>query len=206
VQLRFATGLTSEDYVTRQAWQDASLERCPLHPQGGCGFSRHGTYERVNPPGTRIARWYCRQGQQTFSLLPDCLAARWSGTLVEFEAVVNDTDAAPSLEAAAATCRPEIELPGVLRWLRRRRQAVTTVLVIVRSLMPAILAGCEPTLSALRAGLGVEWVLLALRGIAAEHLHRLPPPLGFSPRPRRGGEPSGRRQHRVGPDPPRQAP
>ncbi len=206
MQLRFATELTSKDYVTRQAWNEASLECCPLHPQGGCGFARHGTYERVNPPGTRIARWYCRQGHQTFSLLPDCLAARWSGTLIEFEAAVNDTDAAPSLEAAAATCRAEIELPGVLRWLRRRRQAVTTVLVIVRSLMPEVLAGCEPTLRALRAGLDVEWVLLALRGIAAEHLPRLPPPLGFSPRPRRGGEPRPRAQHRVGPDPPRQAP
>ena len=129
MQLRFATGLTSEDYVTRQAWQDASLERCPLHPRGGCGFSRHGTYERVHPPGTRIARWYCRQGQQTFSLLPDCLAARWPGTLVEFEAAVNDTEAARSLEAAAAAYRPEIELPGVLRWLRRRRRTVTALLV-----------------------------------------------------------------------------
>ena len=93
-----------------------------MHPQGGCGFTRHGTYERVNPPGTRIARWYCRQGHCTFSLLPDCLAARGSGTLIEFEAVVNDTEAARSLEAAAAACRPDIELPGVLRWLRRRRQ------------------------------------------------------------------------------------
>ncbi len=163
MQLRFATGLTSEDYVTRQAWQDASLERCPLHPRGGCGFSRHGTYERVHPPGTRIARWYCRQGQQTFSLLPDCLAARWPGTLVEFEAAVNDTEAARSLEAAAAACRPEIELPGVLRWLRRRRQAMTRLLVILRGLLPAMFLTCAPTLIAFRQYLDVEWVLPVLR-------------------------------------------
>ncbi len=202
MQLRFATGLTSDDYVTRQAWNEASLERCPLHPQGGCGFTRHGTYGRVNPPGTRIARWYCRQGHCTFSLLPDCLAARWSGTLVEFEVAVNDTDAAQSLEAAAMVCRAEIELPGVLRWLRRRRRAVTAILVILRGLMPAVFINCAPTLIDFRHGLGVEWVLLALREVAAEHLARLPPPLGFSPPPQRGGEPSNRRQHRVGPDPP----
>mgnify|MGYP001815738984 FL=1 len=202
MQLRFATGLTSEEYVTRKAWQEASLDRCQLHPRGGCGFTRHGTYERVNPPGTRIARWYCRQGQQTFSLLPDCFAARWSGTLVEFEAAVNDIEAARSLEAAAATCRLEIELPGVLRWLRRRRQAVKTTLVILRGLMPALFVHCAPTLIDFRRCLGVEWVLLSLRAVAAEHLARLPAPLGFSPRPRRGGEPLERRQHRGGPDPP----
>jgi hypothetical protein len=206
VQLRFATGLTSEAYVTRQAWRDASLPCCPLHPQGGCGFARHGTYERVNPPGTRIARWYCRQGQQTFSLLPDCLAARWSGTLIEFETAVNDSTAARSLEAAAATYRPEIELPGVLRWLRRRRQAVGALLVMIRGLLPALFQGCLPTLNAFRQCLGVEWVLLALREVAAEHLQRLPPPLGFLPPSGRGGEPSKRHQHCAGPDPPNRTP
>ncbi len=139
-------------------------------------------------------------------MLPDCLAARWSGTLVEFEAAVNDIEAARSLEAAAAGCRPDIELPGVLRWLRRRRRAVTVLLVILRGLIPAIFVNYAPTLIDFRRCLGVEWVLLALREVAAEHLARLPAPLGFSPPPRRGGEPSGRRQHRVGPDPPGQAP
>ena len=206
MQLRFATGLTSADYVTQQAWREASLPHCPLHPQGGCGFARHGTYERVNPPGTRIARWYCRQGQQTFSLLPDCLAARCSGTLVEFETAVEQCEAARSLEAAAADCRPEIELPGVLRWLRRRRQAVAVLLVIIRGLMPVLFQGCLPTLSAWRAVLKVEWVLLALREVAAEHLPHLPPPLGFLPPVARGGEPLRRHQHRAGPDPPRAAP
>ena len=50
-----------------------------MHPQGGCGFARHGSYERVDPPGTRIARWYCRVGHQTFSLtiIAHC-CRRWS--------------------------------------------------------------------------------------------------------------------------------
>ena len=71
-----------------RSWRLASLARCPLHPRGGCGFARHGTYERMSPPGTQIARWYCPQGHRTFSLLPDHLAARFPGTLSEIEQVV----------------------------------------------------------------------------------------------------------------------
>ena len=36
--------------------------------------------------GTLIARWYCRESHTTFSLLPDCLAARLPGTLDALEA------------------------------------------------------------------------------------------------------------------------
>ena len=202
MQLRYATGLTGDDYVTRKAWREARLERCPCHPEGGCGFARHGTYARVSPPGTRIARWYCPQAQQTFSLLPDCLAARWRGTLIEIEAAAERCEHSPSLEAAADGYRPEIELPGVLRWLRRRRQAVTITLTLLRGLLPALFADAALSLSALRRHWGVEWVLPALRALAAGHLQRLPPPLGFRPPLRRGGEPSLRRQQRPGPDPP----
>ena len=46
-----------------------------------CSFARHGTYMRKTPRGTRVARWYCPQSRTTFSLLPDCLAARLPGTL-----------------------------------------------------------------------------------------------------------------------------
>ena len=64
VQVRYDCGLTGEEYVTQQAWRHASLTRCPLHPKGGCGFARHGTYERLSPPGTLIARWYCPRGHR----------------------------------------------------------------------------------------------------------------------------------------------
>ena len=202
MQLRYQTDLTSTDYVTRQAWQKASLARCPLHPQGGCGFTRHGSYARVAPPGTRIARWYCRQGHQTFSLLPDCLAARWSGTLTELEVAVEVVEQAPSLEAAATTQRLEIELPGALRWLRRRVQAVQRTLVVLKGLFPEYFANVAPTLAGFRQALGVEMVLVVLRDIGADYLAALPPPLGFC-HPRMGtGEPSQAVQHRAGPDPP----
>jgi hypothetical protein len=77
VQLRHHTRYTSERYVTEKAWRQASLNRCPRHARGGCRFARHGSYPRSEPVGMRVARWYCPDAHETFSLLPDCLAARW---------------------------------------------------------------------------------------------------------------------------------
>jgi len=202
VQLRYPTGLTSTQYVTQEAWLDASLERCPLHPYGGCSFARHGTYGRVRPPGTRIPRWYCPESHQTFSLLADCFAARLSGTLIELEAVVLAAEQAPSREALADGLRLDIELPGVLRWIRRRLQAVYAALHLLKGLMPELFASAWPTLEGFRPCLGGDAVLLALREAAAAHLPSLPPPLGFRPPPSRGGDPQRRFQHRAGPDPP----
>jgi hypothetical protein len=174
-----------------------------LHPKGGCGFARHGTYERRSPSGTRIARWYCPQGHRTFSLLPDCLAARLPGTLAEIEAVVWAVEQAPSVERACADLRPEIELPGVLRWARRRVQAIHTALILIKGLLPQFFEGCEPRLGEFAARLGIAVVLPPLRGIAAPFLATLPAPLGFRPRPRRGGDPPTAFQHPKGADPPK---
>jgi hypothetical protein len=152
VQLRFECSLTGEEYVSQHAWRNASLSGCPLHPKGGCGFARHGTYERRSPPGTLIARWYCRQGHRTFSLLPDCLAARLPGTLAELEALVGAVEQARSLEAACTDLRLEIELPGVLRWVRRRVQSVHASLLLLKGILPELFEGCEPTLAAFSRG------------------------------------------------------
>jgi hypothetical protein len=201
VQLRFACELTGEEYVSQRAWQRASLPRCPLHPKGGCGFARHGTYGRVTPPGTRIARWYCPAGHRTFSLLPDCLAAQLTGTLAEVEAVVCAVEQASSLEAACQELRRDIELPGVLRWARRRVQAVRAALHALKGLLPERFP-CAPTLLAFAACLGVTEVLLALRPIGEPFLQNLSSPLGFRPRRTPVGGRGRARQHRVGPDPP----
>lgn len=203
MQLRFATGLTSEDYVSREAWREASLPRCPLHPRGGCGFARHGTYERVRPRGTRVARWYCKAGHRTFSLLPDCLAARLPGTLAEVEAVVVAVEQARSQEAAADRLRPEVLLPGALRWIRRRVQRVRAALAILRGAFPEHFLACPATVSAFRSQLGVTPVLPALRAIPDAPLGELPAPLGFRPRLGAGGEHVRRLQHKTGTDPPR---
>ena len=202
MQLRFECSLTGEGYVRQEAWRDASLPRCPLHPKGGCGFARHGTYERVSPPGTLIARWYCPAGHRTFSLLPDCLAARLSGTLSEVEAVVRAAEQAAGLEAACNELRLDIELPGALRWIRRRVQGVHASLHLLKGLLPELFAACPATLTAFAAHLGVGEVLGALRQIAAAFLRRLPAPLGFVPRRTPGGGRDHARQHRVGADPP----
>jgi hypothetical protein len=204
VQLRFACKLTGAEYVTQRAWQKASLPRCPLHPSGGCGFTRHGTYARGTPPGTQIARWYCRTGHCTFSLLPDCLAARLPGTLAEIDAVVRAVEQAPSLEAACRNLRPAIELPGVLRWARRRVQAVHAALHALKGLLPERFP-CSATLAAFATCLGVLEVLVALRPIGEPFLANLSSPLGFLPRRAREGGCTGTYQQPVGPDPPRVA-
>lgn len=195
VQLRFATNLTSTEYVSQQAWRRASLERCPLHPEGGCGFKRNGTYERQEPPDARVPRWYCPTGHRTFSLLADCLAARLPGSLSEVEQVVSAAEQASSLEAAADKLRPDILLPGGLRWVRRRTRLVHAALAAMIALCPARFGNCEPTLGSVRARLGSEPVLPALRRLAEAQLPTLSPPLGFGSRERT----SCPQQHDSGP-------
>lgn len=202
VQVRLATGLTSEEYVRQEAWRFARLERCPFHPEGGCGFASHGTYERVEPPGCLVARMYCREAHATISLLPDFLCSRLTGTLDEVEAAVATAEGASSQEAASEALRPEVELPGALRWVRRRRRLVRAGLSAVIGLLPGLLAGREPTVNSIRSALAAEIALVCLRDVAAPHLAALPPPLGFGPRPARRRPSPTASQQEVGPDPP----
>ena len=219
VQLRFDTGLAGEQYVTRELWRQARLERCPLHPRGGCGFSRHGTYERKSPAGTYIARWYCRLGHQTFSLLPDHLAARFPGTLAEIERVVAAAERASSVQACADALRPvTISLPSAMRWVRRRLAPVHALLPIVVAMVPQHLQGCTPTIEAFHERLVVGSAagsltasapgsaLVRLRDLLSVHLPALAYPLGFRHRGPGAGEHQGGLQQHKGPDPPRQAP
>lgn len=202
MQLRFKTALSSREYVAEQAWRDAALEPCPLHPDGGCSFARHGTYGRVEPPGTRIPRWYCPEGHCTFSLLADCFACRLPGSLSDLERVVVEVERATSLEAAADGLRTDdISLPGAIRWTRRRVQGVHAVLRILLALIPEYLCGCPPTVTALRQWLGVEWILPRVREMAAVYLDVLPSPVGFAS-PRLTANHGGQIQHDKGPDPP----
>lgn len=203
VQLRYETGLADDEYVNRELWRSASLTRCPLHPRGGCGFARHGSYVRKKPAGTRIARWYCRKGHCTFGLLPDHLAAHLPGTLAEIESAVLAAESAPSLQACADVLRPEaIEPPGALRWLRRRVEYVRSVLPTAIALLPQLLQGCVPTIAGVRRHLGVEQVLPGLRSLLAAHLGALAAPLGLRHRVARGEPPKSGFQQPMGPDPP----
>ena len=206
VQLRFRTGLTGEQYVTAQGWRDATLVRCPHHPSGDCSLARHGTYARKTPPGTRIARWYCPESHTTFSLLPDCLAARLPGTLAELEDAVAAVERSPSVAAAAASRAGRSEPPGAMRWLRRRIRLVRRALTTVCGLLPERLAGCPPTILAFRGRLGTDAALTWLREMAAPQLPALPTPLGYAHHPAARGRPNLPFQQRVGHDPPRSRP
>jgi hypothetical protein len=199
VQLRDPSSLTSEAYVAQCAWQCASLARCPRHPAGGCGFARHGTYARTTPAGMRIARYYCPTAQETFSLLPDCLASRFPGALDDLERVVRTVETARSIEAAADVLRPDIVLPSAIRWVRRRLTLVRATLLAVVTLLPD-LCGSDTHLSAVRSALGSDHALVTLRGRAAALLPALRRPLGFAPPHRRPGTMRQRAQHDLGAD------
>jgi len=203
VQLRYETGLTGEEYVTSEAWLRARLDRCPNHPRGGCSLSRHGTYERKTPRGVRVARWYCPESHTTFSLLPDCLAARLPGTLDGLESVAVAAEGARSLASAANDLRRDaIDLPGAMRWVGRRVRLVHDVLARVVGLIPERLAGCAATMVAVRERLQSNSALTKLRGLVAGQLRMLPAPLGFQPHGIGVRSRDAAFQHSMGPDPP----
>jgi hypothetical protein len=149
----------------------------------------------------RVARWYCADAHETFSLLPDCLAARLVGSLDEVEQVVVKVEGAASVEAAASALRPDIELPGALRWVRRRLGGVRTALLVLVTLLPERM-GTRAELVAVRAELSSERALVALREIGAAQLSRLVRPLGFRPPRSERTQGEERVQHKTGPDPP----
>ena len=170
---------------------------------GGCSFARHGAYARKTPRGTRIARWYCPESHTTFSLLPDCLAARLPGTLDEVEQVVAHAEQAPSRSAAGDALRTDpVELPGAMRWVERRVRLVHHVLTIVIGLLPECLARCIAEMGAVRARLDTDTALVALRTLTAAQLRALPAPLGFHPHRLNTTNRNRERQHKMGPDPP----
>ena len=179
--------LTDERYVTQRAWESAILDRCPFHPEGGCGLERLGSYERVEPPGARIPRWWCPKQRESISLLPSFLAARLQGTLAAVEQVVATVEAAGGIAAAVDALHPPdaeepIGLAGALRSIRRRVWAVRTALIAIATLLPERFAGVRPTLAAFRKVLGGDAVLVQLRELAERHLGALPVPLGFRAR------------------------
>jgi hypothetical protein len=205
VQLRFDTGLAGDEYVRRELWRSAALEHCPLHPEGGCGFARHGLYERKTPSGTFIARWYCPRGHCTFSLLPDHLAAGFRGTLAEIERVVEAAETRPaSLQACADALRPDlVSLPAAGRWLRRRLAAVQPLLslaVTLLGLAPAAAQGVAALRQHLRLPCTLLGVLGRLRALLQPQLHALARPVGFGHRCHRGAERDQAFQQWMGPD------
>lgn len=149
----------------------------------------------------RIARWYCPEAHATFSLLPDCLSARLQGSLDQAEQAVVAAESLGVESAAQALRLEEVDLPGALRWLRRRRGGVRVAVLALITAMPTRL-GTVPEVRAIRSLLGTDRALVALREIGADYLHALSPPLGFCPSRRPVRESCTSLQHETGPDPP----
>jgi hypothetical protein len=187
VQLLWKCPLSDERYVSERAWEKATLDSCPFHPEGGCGLERLGTYERIVPAGVRVARWWCPREGASISLLPSFLAARWSGTLDAVEAVVATVEAVGSVAAAVDVVHPPdaddpVGLVCALRSIRRRVSAVRAALLAIATLMPERFAGVRPTLASFRELLGPQRVLVVVRELADRYLGALPVPLGFHAR------------------------
>jgi hypothetical protein len=149
----------------------------------------------------QVSRWYCRDSHQTFSLLPDCMSSRLTGSLDEVEQVVVTVEESPSIEAAAGKLRPDIDLPGAVRWVRRRLQGIRASLLILLTVLPGRL-GTSAQIVDVRKVLQTERCLVSLREVGSEHLSSLPRPLGFRPWRERTFEGERPVQHKTGPDPP----
>lgn len=205
MQLRLCSKLTLETYLSQQAWLSATLQSCPLHPGRDCGLARHGSYLRKHPQPIPIARWYCRAGHTTFSLLPDFLSSRLPGTLAEVELVAAAAEGPGPVDSVcyelrAGAVEHEVSWQAAKRWAARRRVMFVITLTAVVGIFADRLAEVR-TAAELRARLGAEPALVALREIVAPHLGSLPPPLGFGPRLKASAEQRRRLQHNTGPAP-----
>jgi len=123
VQMRLATSLTDEDYVSQRAWQAVQAPCRPWCQPGTRELAPHGFYPRLKPRGAWIWRFICRPLGRTVSCLPDCFAAWVKGSLEELEEPLRAALLAVMQTAAAEQARPagECSLASAQRWLRRSR-------------------------------------------------------------------------------------
>jgi hypothetical protein len=201
VQIPLHTVSSAEAYVANNEWRHVRLDRCPLHQSGECSFVRHGSYTRVVPMATRIARWYCPEGHRTFSLLPDFFAARLPGLLSSIEEAVVTAETSTAMEVAADELRrDDVTLPSAVRWLRRRVRQVHDGMEVLCGLAAQELTAASPRLSALRQ-LGDNHPLLRLRSaLPTEVLALVCVPLGLRPHRAVARERAHGDQHEVGHD------
>lgn len=209
VQLFVEIEMTLGQYVAQEGWRHARLLRCPLHPKGGCGFSSHGTYWRKYPIPFPIVRYYCRQGQTTFSLIPEFAASQVSGTLEEVERSVSIYEEEENIYKAAEIVRPPethdgdpTSLAATSQWISRRVRWVQATLITAAGLFPELFAGCAMTVTAFRLHLQSEHVLMDLRVLCSDHLAYLPAPVGFGPRQGSGKSAKGESQQSMRSDRP----
>lgn len=205
MQFRFPTELTAEEYVRTETWKNITVVQCLIHPDSACRLSKHGTYPRKIPDGTKIVRFLCHTENITFSLLPDCFASRLPGTLVDVEAAVFMVETALACESgcdvpesmensliSSLDLSSAAEKTGVdqrlfdkaadFRWLKRRIQYVLCVLSTVISLFPETFGNHRPTLTSFRSLHTGAPILIRLRISTESRIHEIPLPVGLNPR------------------------
>ena len=139
----------------------------------------------------------------TISLLPEFMAASFSGDLAEVERVARVAEQAGSVSVAAQQLRPELnDERSAARWLRRRLSALKSGLSSLVTSVPELF-GVAPTLSAVAARLAAATgrVLVAARSKATSLLGRMATPLGFRHRAPVSMVNVESMQHAMGPAP-----
>jgi len=177
MQIRYPVKVSSVfEYNKQNLCEKAELVQCPIHPDGGCGIRRHGSYIRLIPIEFKVPRWYCRAAHTVISLLPDFLPSRLSGTLKDVEEIVLEAKKHPTLVSAAETIRPDIGLQGALRWLCRRLDYVDNILNVVAGIMSPF--GFKDLLQ-LQELFNVKFILPHLREKLNNHLYKMTHILGL---------------------------
>ena len=177
MQIRYKTNVSSaHEYNVQKLCEKAELKQCPIHPEGGCGIRRHGSYKRLIPIECKIPCWYCRTAHTLISMLPDFLASRLPGTLKDVEEVVLEVKKHPTLVSAAETIRPDIGLQGALRWLTRRLNYVDSILNVAAGILSPVGFKDLPQLQKL---FNVDYILPHLREKLNDHLYKITHILGL---------------------------
>ena len=147
----------------------------------------------------RIARYYCPEGQKTFSLLPQFFCARLIGLLPELE---QQAEACEELGVAEAS--QQIDTPREDRWwsvvgsLELRVEQLLWALQKIRTLLE-VFAGVPVKIRPMRRALGQSELLVPLRLELEDQLQEIPYPIGFLPEtghsvPKRGPPQSIKRE------------
>ena len=181
MQIHDKTHLSIRAYMKQSGWQNARLKTCPINPGGNCRLHRHGTYARKYPDGMRVARFYCRSCQKTFSLLPTFMAAGCPGTLDEIEKVVLVYEECSTLNGTLQRVRAGYgnTARAQRRWLQRRVVAVHLLLATVKGLFPDLYSDVAPTLASFRHKGPLANTLMSLRIQCDPWLQTRPRPVGF---------------------------
>jgi hypothetical protein len=115
------------------------------------------------------------------------LAAGYGDTLAAQEEAVKAVTVHETFDAAAVALRPDVEMQGARRWLRRRVRRHALTLLLTSTALGV------PTDSV---------VVFSLREAHPAIIRQLPTPVGLAHRPLAYWQPRSSRQHPMGPDPP----